>query len=353
MDKLAVELLTYIAFFACTDGGYTGCALSLVSRRMRAASRPVRFCSVSLVTSPTQIVQFLDCFETEYARSPDMRPRVRHLCLSLFGGGLETAPNPPPAPPTSTAATPPSQPKSRAEFLASLQRRTQHWRAAQDTLDAQYERVVPTLLRAVAPDLRTLALIQVQWRSAQVVRCAFPRLRELTLLGGDPSFLPFSTLSSDCVLYPSLTRLHHILSWVGRDVDFLQWAAHAPHLTHLRVSRLDHTPRGTLDSLEHVLDERRSRAFPHLQHAILEPHPAPPPHGPAHAAFCAFLAHLAALAARARVPVRVLPPFDARKPLPPGMDPPWIRRVRHEWMDRVEREGAGCWREGVCDGQPA
>ena len=38
LDKLAVELLTLIAFYACTDGGPTGCALALVSKRVRAAS---------------------------------------------------------------------------------------------------------------------------------------------------------------------------------------------------------------------------------------------------------------------------------------------------------------------------
>ena len=51
MDKLAVELITLISFFACTDGGATGRSLALVSKRINYASRPARFYSVSLVDS--------------------------------------------------------------------------------------------------------------------------------------------------------------------------------------------------------------------------------------------------------------------------------------------------------------
>ncbi|KAI0362644.1 hypothetical protein OH77DRAFT_1389811 [Trametes cingulata] len=340
MDKLAVELLTLISFYACTDGGYTGCSLSLVSRRIRDASRPARFYSVSLVTSPTQVQQFIDCLQKERARSPDMLPRVRHLILSLFGKGLETKPS----------TIPPRQPTSRAEFLASLNRRTQHWRAAQDNLDGQYELTIPTLIRAVAPDLYTFALIQAQWRSSSIVRCSFPLLREFTLCGGDPSFLPFAFLPSDRPLYPSLRRLHHILAWTGRDVDFMQWAKHAPNLTHLRVSRLDHLPLITVDTLDQVIGDNYPECFPHLRRAMIEPHPAPPPcaqMSTAHLIFRDFLCYLDRLAERARVPVKVLPPCKIPPP-PPGTNPQQmcIMRVRKEWLERVV-EGDGCWQEGM------
>ena len=247
MDKLAVELLTLISFFACTDGGRTGCSLALVSKRMNYASRPARFYSVSLINSATQIEQFLACYEAERARAKDMLPRVRHLCVSLFGKGLDASNA------ASTAMQGP--PKSRAEFLAWSQRRAQTWRSAQDNMDEQFNRVIPALMRAVSPDLRSLALMQAQWRSAMVVRCTFPCLEELNLVGGDPSFMPFEFLPSDRPVYPALKRLHHIFSLVNKDVDFLKWAQHAPNLTHLRVSRLDHHPRVTVDSLEHVMGE--------------------------------------------------------------------------------------------------
>ncbi|KAI0371679.1 hypothetical protein BV20DRAFT_941472 [Pilatotrama ljubarskyi] len=340
MDKLAVELLTLISLYACTDGGYTGCSLSLVSKRIREASRPVRFYSISLVTSPAQVEQFMDCLQKERARSPEMLPRVRHLILSLFGRGLEMTP--------STNAS--RQPASRAEFLASLNRRTQHWRSAQDNLDEQYARTVPRLIRSVAPDLYTFALIQAQWRSSSIVRCSFPLLRELTLCGGDPSFLPFAFLPSDRPLYPSLRRLHHILAWIGRDVDFMQWAKHAPNVTHLRVSRLDHLPRITVDTLDQVISDSYRDYFPHLRRAMIEPHPAPPPcaqMSTAHLAFRDFLCYLDRLAERARVPVKVLPPLKV-PPLPAGATPQQlcIMRVKKEWLERVV-DGDGCWQEGL------
>ena len=265
MEKLAVELLTLIAFFACTDGGQTGCSLALVSKRIHAASRPARFCSVALFGSPEKIEQFLNCYQKERANATEGIPRVRHLCLSLFGTGLDTtgssgAPPPPSAPGPSGGVPGPGSlstgmPQSRAEFLATMQRRTQHWRTTQDNLDDHYSRVVPTLIRTVAADVQTIALVQAQWRSQTVVRCYFPCLRELTVVGGDPSFLPFAFLPSSRPIYPALKRLHHILAFVGKDVDMLQWANHAPNITHLRMSRLDYHPQITVDSLNEVISE--------------------------------------------------------------------------------------------------
>ncbi|KAI0647526.1 hypothetical protein C8Q79DRAFT_1009610 [Trametes meyenii] len=377
MNKVPVELLTLISFYACTDGGQTGCALSLVSQRVREASRPARFYAISLTTSPTQIQPFLDCLEKERGRSRDMVPRVRHLCLSLFGQGLETSPHGArPVPPGQTLTTAPAAPApagtpmTRAEFLASLQRRTQHWRAAQEGLDEQYGRVIPALIRAVAPDLHTLALIQVQWRSGNAGRvrgCSFPALRELTLLGGDPSFLPLTPApgaedededededAGGRPLYPALRRLHHVLAWVNRDVDFTQWAAHAPNVTHLRVSRMDSHPQITVSTLEQVLSSRAEAQpeafFPHLERAIIEPHPEPPPDARmsmAHATFCEFLDNLRELAERARVPVKVLPPCESSKPAPDQdvAHQRAIPRVKRTWLGRVEGAGVGCWVE--------
>ena len=249
MDKLAVELITLISVYACTDGGQTGCALSLVSKRIRAASRPARFFTVGLVNGPAQIEQFLECFQAERARATDALPRVRHLCLSLIGKGIDTSGHQP------APFVPASQPKSRAEFLAAMQRRAQHWRSTQDNYDDQYNRVVPGLIRAVAPDILTWALIQAQWRSSTIVRCCFPNLRDLIVVGGDPSFLPFEFMPGGRPLYPALRHLQHVLAFVGRDVNFIQWAQHAPNLTNLFVLRLDHSPRVTVDTLDQVISK--------------------------------------------------------------------------------------------------
>lgn len=261
MDTLAFELITLISFFACTDGGQTACALSLVSKHIRAASRPARFYSVALVSSPAQLAQFLKCYEAERERSPNVIvPRVRHLCLSLFGDGLDTsgastqpAANAPPTTASASTLALAGQPTSRAEFLAAMQRRAQHWRSTQHTLDDQYNNVVPALIHAVAADVESLALVQAQWRSTSVVRCCFPRLRELSLVGGDPGFLPLRSIEDGSRPFPALERLHHIFAFASRDVDFTQWARHAPNVTHLRVSRLDYDPPIAVESFKQVL----------------------------------------------------------------------------------------------------
>ncbi|RDX46933.1 hypothetical protein OH76DRAFT_810998 [Lentinus brumalis] len=338
MDKLAVELLTLISFFACTDGGRTGCSLALVSKRMNYASRPARFYSVTLINSATHIENFLACYQAERARAKDMIPRVRHLCVSLFGKGINTA------------SAVQAQPKSRAEFLAWSQRRAQHWRSAQDNMDAQFNLVIPALMRAVAPDLRSLALMQAQWRSDMVVRCAFPCLEELTLVGGDPSFLPFEFVPSDRPLYPALKRLHHIFSLVNKDVDFLKWAQHAPNLTHLRVSRLDHHPRITVDSLEQVMSRRAPPdVFPHLRQVVIQPVPPAPAatDAPLLLSYRDFTARLRKSADKARVDVLLLPPMDMPKPAP-GADPSrgCILKLQGVWMDRIEG-GDGVWAKAI------
>lgn len=254
MDKLAVELLTDIFFYACTDGGQTGCALALVSKRIRAISRPARFFSVALFSSPAKIEQFLHAYQQERARPAHMLPRVRHLWLSYDENGEGHSGMP------GVSALPARPPTSRAEFVLALQRRTQSWRSAQASLDEQYNRVIPMLVREVAPDLHSLALNQARWRSGAVVRCRFPRLQELTCIGGDPSFLPFAAAEAEAEgggkpLYPALRRLHHILTPNCKDVNFLNWGRHAPALTHLRVSRLDFWPRMTAETLEQVISE--------------------------------------------------------------------------------------------------
>ncbi|RDX55922.1 hypothetical protein OH76DRAFT_1337593, partial [Lentinus brumalis] len=46
LGHLPTEVLEQIFLQACTDGGYTGCSLSAVSRRIRAVSHTVRFHSI-------------------------------------------------------------------------------------------------------------------------------------------------------------------------------------------------------------------------------------------------------------------------------------------------------------------
>ncbi|KAI0672781.1 hypothetical protein C8Q78DRAFT_969874 [Trametes maxima] len=347
MDQLAVELLNQIFLYACTDGGQTGCALSLVSKRVRTVSRSARFHSIALFSSPEKIELFLRIYQQERACAFDMLPRVRHLWLSYDENGRKGSGVPEP----SSSTKPPS---SRAEFLALLQQRAQRWCTAQENLDEQYNRVIPALIRVVAPDLYTLALNQSRWRGTRVVQCHFPRLQELTLVGGDPSFLPFSAVEDDVVLYPSLRRLHHILTPICKDVNFVNWAQHATGLTHLRVSRLDVCPRTTSETLEQVIsDSGADEFFPDLQKVIILPHPPPPPGSTAlsHSHYHIFMENLLELPQRAKVPVELLPPHMV--PMHDGIASPreCIARLRGLWRERIEG-GPGCWAQGLTAGPP-
>ena len=254
MDILAVKLITLITFFACTDCGKTGCSLTLVSKQIHYASCPTHFYPISFINSPFQIKKCLACYNNVHTCSTNYVPHVLHLCPSFFDKGLETAP------PPMALFTPSSSPlTSQAAFMASFQLCAQHWNSAQTNMDTYYTRIIPELICAVAPDLQSLALIQVQWWSASIVCCQFPCLTELTLAGGYPSFLPFSFVLSNCLLYPALGRLHHIVSLVNKDVNYLQWAWHTPNLTHLHVSHMGYYPQITMDTLEQIMSKSSNK----------------------------------------------------------------------------------------------
>lgn len=77
MDKLPIETWLDILAMCCTDGGLTGCALSLVNSDFRRLSRPFALQSVSL-SSPKQISAFAESLNS----MPNDLRRVRHLCIS-------------------------------------------------------------------------------------------------------------------------------------------------------------------------------------------------------------------------------------------------------------------------------
>ncbi len=250
LDTLPSEIISMAAFFACTDGGFTGGSLARISRHIRDATRVARFYTVALAEDPKQVTDFLACYRSEVSRVHNNRPRVRHLFLSLFGRStafrsehfqLEMG------------AAPSGGDRRQAMFAALTQfSRDQH------NYSEQYAHVVSTLMEEVAPDLYTLALLQSKFYTLPTAIVEFTALKELILVGGDPRFQRFNKLGRgdsgepQPPLYPSLRRLHHILQWqlaIRDDVDFEPWSKHAPNLTHLRVSRLHQTPPVTIDTL--------------------------------------------------------------------------------------------------------
>ncbi|TBU50215.1 hypothetical protein BD309DRAFT_1075755 [Dichomitus squalens] len=269
---LPTELLSMIAFSACTDGGPTGCSLALVSKHIRDVSRPARFYSVSLASSPEQIECFIGCFKAERARVAECLLRVRHLFLSLFGQANVFDP-------------------LRMDAIFNAQNDTERYRHIlemmnqfgddQDELSERYAPLVATLLELVSPDIQTFVLLQSKFRKLPTSIFRFPQLRELTLLGGDPKFARFRDVPADQdPLYPSLKRLHHIFVLMlleHDDVDFVPWAHHAPNVTHLKVSRLSARPDVTLDTLLRAFSRvaEEDVLFPHLKQVLIQPEAEP------------------------------------------------------------------------------
>ncbi|KAL1945975.1 hypothetical protein VTO73DRAFT_1977 [Trametes versicolor] len=83
MDTLPLETLQQIFALACTDGGFTGCSLSLTSKAVRAAVRTIRFHSVSLVAYPARLDSFVGLYAQECDPTLGDIPKVQHLRLVI------------------------------------------------------------------------------------------------------------------------------------------------------------------------------------------------------------------------------------------------------------------------------
>ena len=238
MVALPIELLAQIFTYACTDGGYTGCSLSLVSKHIRAASRGARFHSVSLTrASAEQVSQFSSHLLAECALSngTGAAPRVKHLCLTAAKrsvGHLEQS--------TATAG---------------------------DTELVHFITDVMTLLTIIAPNLLTLSLVSrlplyiAGLPLPDIRKVSFPILEELSIVGHRLLFPPLSddTSGADPVgsqtVFPNLTHLH----WTCEDfpsrntLSLRPWIDAAPQLTHFRISNLNRHAEGAIPQLKQAI----------------------------------------------------------------------------------------------------
>ncbi|KAH9940837.1 uncharacterized protein BXZ73DRAFT_75376 [Epithele typhae] len=265
---LPVELLHDIFTLACTDGGPTGCALSLVSRPVHALARAARFHSVVLVPATPFRVNRLraqlarDCAADAYV------PRLRHLCMSVVEGSGRFWPADADTEPSAAAtAVEPNRDgrKSRPAHKEDKDNLKDCARAGTAFRDARtYTQSVSALLQLAAPDLETLTFVHchgwVDVASMYGVECArFPALRELSLVGSYP-FVEVPRTRGDYsararpddardaeqeedgdgveeqgTAMPRLERLHLAFPWAHiAGMELLPWLARAPRLSHLR-----------------------------------------------------------------------------------------------------------------------
>ncbi|KAI0088530.1 hypothetical protein BDY19DRAFT_906552 [Irpex rosettiformis] len=198
MDGCPTELLLKIFTLACTDGGYTGCSLSLVSRGVHATSSPVKFHTVAL-RGVASMCLFLDLLES---KSPHP-PTVRHL------------------------------------FLYDGDRRTDQPYAGQDQAD-----VAASIISTLGPSLLTLAgsLIDIRAESATIMspQHHLPLLQDFSLM----SIVTPSRMGTVCVALPNLPNLRRLHEWVtiydsDNIFDFNVLTDAAPNLEQIRLSGLN------------------------------------------------------------------------------------------------------------------
>ena len=301
MENLPSELWTSIFALACTDGGLTGCAISLVSRYFRLAVLPVQLHSVALV-STKQTTKFADIVE---AKAPE-ECRVRHLFISRLGEG-------------GTSRVPAYAHSAVSECLYRI-------------------------LRAVSSTLETLTstLTQGHLSHDKILSITFPRLTELTVHG----YVLYPDAEAEAGLkgsFPTL-RFLHILSSCDSVALHIR---RAPLLTNLRLSSVatmgSELRRALLDFLSGEDHATTSPlAFPPtLQRIIVERHHNRLARYMTHgnpSAFNSATRHALENADKGR---KLLIIDDDRRG--DGSSFP-SHNVRRDWEDRV-LGGQGCWVE--------
>ncbi|KAI9062727.1 hypothetical protein FKP32DRAFT_824190 [Trametes sanguinea] len=205
MERCPNEILEYICTYACTDDGFTGRSLSLVSRRIHDGSYRHVLRSVALY-GPHQLSAFADHL---IRRTPEDR-HVHHLYLV-------------------------DRPRKVIENIPGQDQIK--GKAANERMDsvtrAKTSEAIASILRIVAPQLRTLGVVLFE-RYPSNIFTTIPllHLEELTIQSSSLELPP----ESQILQYSTLRRLHVISNspeWTDKDI-----AALAPQLTHLRCSRL-------------------------------------------------------------------------------------------------------------------
>lgn len=185
MERCPIELWMKIAAFACTDGGYTGYALSLTSRTMRDIVKPSRYHSVSLTTLPRCL------FFADLLHHLPFSPNIRHLFLSA---------------PQDTAKRPSAEERDRRI------------------------KVLYTILRAAAPTLYSLTVHEPYTIILPDPPLTFPVLEDLSL----PQLLALMG-TPERTSFPALRRLHLSSCKEPRSAwDAI--ASLAPSVTHVRLN---------------------------------------------------------------------------------------------------------------------
>ncbi|TFK79703.1 hypothetical protein K466DRAFT_605934 [Polyporus arcularius HHB13444] len=225
INDLPNELLERIFSYACTDGGFTGRSISLVSKCAHRNARPVRFRNVSL-SGYRQIESFLNLLDKERLVTPI---RVHNLYISTWTDGEEITKVRNGQPPRWDGLHPylpspiPTDPQWRV------------WMVLQEAVDKKLAELIFRLLLNVAPTLHALSIVHSWEFGAIHIPPCLPFLKDFTFCGPPPHME--CKLSSSPPSLPDLKRLH-VICW---NVSIACWLYHAPGMTSLRLSDVSYS----------------------------------------------------------------------------------------------------------------
>ena len=187
----------------------------------------MRFTSIHIAPrdpDDAQLRQFLACFAQERAHAANTTtPRLYHLFLASFASA--------------------AQPRRARESQAV---RAGDGAAGSEML--AFHRDAAALVELVAPDLRTLVLVNDRGGALglppALAHMRAPQLRELTIIDppGQLRFAPAHARVDEVgeegpPCFPRLERLNML--GCHAVLDLRRWTHTAPRLTHLRITRLD------------------------------------------------------------------------------------------------------------------
>lgn len=207
MDRCPLELWTRIVTFACTDGGYTGCSLSLVSHTMHNIAEPIRYRAISILGN-----QKLFAFAARLA-TMSKPPVIRHLLIA------------------DVRADRPDRPSGHDAHNRELMASWMEKRHKASEEEAAINRSLPGIISSAAPYLYTLVIHD--WSYDPIFDfIQFPLLRDATL-----TRVPRRSCASDThTRFPRLRRLHILYPSSVQGGLWDDLIKFAPQLTHLRLT---------------------------------------------------------------------------------------------------------------------
>lgn len=258
IDSLPTEIWEHIFYFACSDNGSTGRALSLVSRNILQIVNPHKLRSISVVGGP-QIIKFSEFLSTSAAsysgvsmihcchNSPPPQTTIQNLFIGIT--------NPRLFPPLTTSSD--LLLRSALNSLSLLNDDDDSGlllspptmipvtfgRGSKDGDRFFIVKAVHRILRLVAPTLHTLHFhITPDTLSSTPFLFPMPRLSELTVYG---PLLGGGTISESkwLTIFPSLKRFR-MGNFQGLPTDFFpRLAISMPQLTHISLFQPLLSPR--------------------------------------------------------------------------------------------------------------